>query len=280
MMIPRWQITLVVLCLIAVPTVGAFELATSRGPGMGRTQMLSRSSASTLVNIPSGGIEPGEWHVESGYNRRFELRDLDQSFLAAAYRRKAITVALGLSQFGKRDLYAERTMKASLAYRIDSVSIGLLISGMLVDIGSGYGQLRAATVGMGASYRRARWFATMVVDNLTSPRLAENSVTVKPILSFYSEVIGKGSFSVTGRATFQEAESPQYALGQRISLSGGSAFFWGLSSAPLEYGGGIELHLRDIRLFYATTIHPVLGLSHTVAVAYQSRFFGKELGKS
>jgi len=280
MMIPRWQPALLALCLIVAPEARSFDLTTSRGPGMGRTQMLSRSSASTLVNLPSGGIKSGEWHVESGYNRRFELRDLDQSFLAAAYRRKAITAALGLSQFGKGDLYSERTMKASLAYRIDSVSIGMSLSGMLVDIGSGYGQLRAATVGVGASYRRARWFTTIVIDNLTSPRLAENSVTVKPILSFYTELIGRGSFSVTGRATFQETESPQYALGQRISLSGGSAFFWGLSSAPLEYGGGIELHLRDIRLFYATTIHPVLGLSHTVAVAYRSRLFGKEQGKS
>jgi len=276
MMIPKWQLALVTLCLIAAPTVKAFEFATSRGPGMGRTEMLSRSSASTVVNLPTGGMEPGEWHVESGYNRRFELRDLDQSYLAAAYRRRAITAALGLSQFGKGNLYAERTMKASLAYRIDSVSIGMSMSGMLVDIGSGYGQLRAATVGLGVSYRSARWYATMVADNLTSPRLAENSVTVKPVLSLYTELIGRGSFSVTGRATFQETESPQYALGQRISLSGGSAFFWGLSSAPLEYGGGIELHIRDVRVFYATTIHPVLGLSHTVAIAYGSRLLGKK----
>ena len=267
-------LTVCVVCMTGQAT--AFEFVTTHGLGMGETAMLSRSSASSLVSLPAGGIKPGEWLVETGYSRRFEMRDLDRPFVAAAYRRQRLSAAVGLSQFGRGDLYAEKTLKSTLVYQLDSVSVGVSLSGMMVDIGGGYGGLRAATFGLGAAYRSGRWFVAIAADNLTSPRLAENSVAMEPVYSLYGELIGKGSFSVTGRATLQDCERPQYGLGQWLRLSGESAFFWGISTAPLEFGGGIELHILDAAISYATSVHPVLGFSHTIAVAYRSHKSGEQ----
>ena len=250
---------------------GAFEYITSRGAGMGGTVILSEPSASILVSVPGGGIAAGEWQIETGYNRKYELADLEHLFLAAAYRWRAITSAVGLSQFGRSDLYTERTMKWSLAVQVDSLSIGASLSRMAVDIGNNYGQLRAATLGIGGSYRTRRLFLAVEADNLTSPKLHKQAVAIRPVYSFYSELKGKGSFSITARAAFEKREKPQWALGQRIRLSDGSAFFWGISAEPTEYGGGIELRVKAGSILYATSVHPVLGFSHTISVSYGSR---------
>ncbi|HUV31642.1 MAG TPA: hypothetical protein VMY05_11210 [Acidobacteriota bacterium] len=257
------------LCLLS--PAGAFEFMTSDGPGMGSSIMLSESSASVLVSVPTGSMVPGEWQVQMGASRKFDLSDLDRAFIAAAYRWRALTTSLGLMQFGQRDLYAERTLKWSLAVRRDSVSVGLSVSGMMVDISGGYGQLRAATIGAGASYRGGRWFVCAVGDNLTSPKLYEGSVARRPNYSLYGEFVGKASFSVTGRAAFQDTEKPQFALAQRLRLSGGSTIFWGVSTAPLTYGAGLELFVKRIWISYATSVHPVLGFSHTVALTFGSK---------
>jgi len=199
-------------------------------------------------------------------------------FLAGAYRWRAVTTAVGLSQFGGTELYAERTLKWSLAARFDSLSVGASLSGMMVDIGNNYGQFRAATLGLGASYRTRRLFLALDADNLTSPKLYEQALAIEPVTSFSWELRGESSFSITGRTIFQNKEKPRWAFGQKIRLSGGSSFFWGVSTKPMEYGGGIELRVKAGSIFYAATVHPVLGLSHTVSVSYRSGTVTKKRG--
>ncbi|UCC43139.1 MAG: hypothetical protein JSU65_08280 [Candidatus Zixiibacteriota bacterium] len=254
--------------IVCMPQSEAFEFLTSRGDGLGGCLLLEQTSAPALVSVPTGGIKDREWKVEAAYNRKFDLSALDDIFLAGAWRHRSVSMALGLQQFGQTDYYAERTLKVSGAYHYDSVSVGLSVSGMLIDIGSGYGRLKSATFGVGASYRHGRWFLALAADDLNTPRLYETSPGLKPRVSLYGELVGKGSFSVLGRSTFQRLEKPQFGLGQRLRLSSGSAFFWGLSTAPLKYGGGLDLRIDQLMITYSTSIHPELGLTHTLSIAY------------
>ena len=247
----------------------AFGMIGSKGIGMGRTVVLSHSSATTLVNVPGGIVRSG-WMLEGGYNRRFELSDLDHLFLAGAVRWRNLTVAVGASQFGKPELYAEQLLKGSFAICHDSLVVGGSLSAMQVQIGGGYVALRAATCGLGVSYRTRRLLLAAEADNLTRPSLIHGSVKREPLYSVYAEMIGLGSYSVTARATLVKRQKPQFALGQVIRLSKRGSFFWGISTKPLEFGGGIELSIRSGTVSYATSIHPVLGFSHTVSFAYGS----------
>ncbi|RKX25152.1 MAG: hypothetical protein DRP45_06595 [Candidatus Zixiibacteriota bacterium] len=255
---------LVVIC--CCPAVsGSFDLITSRGLGLGHSVVLSGSSASVLVNVPTGGLASGAWHFECGYDRRFGLSDLDNVFVSGAKRWRWLTVGVGASQFGKTDLYAEQLLKGSLAFHLDSLTFGGTLSAMQVQIGNGYGTLRAATVGAGASWRSRRFFAAATFDNLTSPSLAEYSPTVKPIYSAYAELIGLGSYSITSRATFEDLQKPSFAGGLIVQVSNRASIFGGVSTEPMEYGGGVEMYIRSGVITYATSVHPVLGLSHTVS---------------
>jgi hypothetical protein len=259
----------IILLLSNAGNLSAFEFATGRGTGLGRTVILSRSSASTLVSVPMGGITPGEVKLELGANRKFGMKDLDQAFVAVAYRYRQFTSSLGLSQFGYSDLYSERTVKAGVAWHTDSLTIGTTLSALLVYFGGHYDRLSAATFGVGASYRTSRVMGAIIADNLTSPRLDKNSPAINPTYSVYVEVLGQSSFSITGRMTLEKTERPQFALGQRTEISERGALFWGLSTAPLEYGGGIEVTVNNKHICYAASYHPTLGLSHSLSLSFE-----------
>ena len=261
------------LAIAAVLTIGvgelaAFDFTTGRGTGLGESVILSRSSASVLVSVPSAGITDGEMKLELGANRKFEMKDLDQAFVAVAYRRRSFIYALGLSQFGHRDLYSEQTAKAGVAWHIDSLTIGTTLSAMLVYFGGDYERLSSVTFGGGISYRTRRTMGAVTVDNITSPRLEEGSLAINPIYSAYLEVYGKGPHSIIGRVTLEKTERPQFVLGQKIDVSKHGALFWGLSTAPFQYGGGLEIRFNKSRISYAASYHPTLGFTHTGSLSF------------
>lgn len=262
---------LLLLTVAAALPAGGFDLMTPRGAGMGKTTPLSLASATAQANIRSRGLKAGAWNLESGYDRRFELADLDQIYLAAAAGWRRWTFATGVSQFGRTDLYAEQLIKGSVSFQYDSLTAGASLSAMQVQLGNGYGQLSAMTAGVGLSYRWQRLVWGITADNLTRPKLTQYSEGIPPVYSLHAELMGKnGAYSVTGRVTVEDEQKPQFGLGQIIRLSRRGSFFWGISSAPLEFGGGLEIYVASGSLIYASSVHPDLGFTQTVSFTYGS----------
>ncbi|MEW6411768.1 MAG: hypothetical protein AB1483_04750 [Candidatus Zixiibacteriota bacterium] len=269
----RATITIAVILLSLGHPAGAFDFVTADGNGMGQTVILSNSSASTLLLAPSGGLIDRQWKVDLGAIRTFDLKELDRAFMSAAYRRGSVTCAGGFISFGDDDLYAERTGRLSVAYQYDSVSVGVNCSYMQVGFGGHYPDLNAFSVGLGASYRTKKVFAAFVAEDINSPGLYDHSESILPRYTLYTELIGPGSYSITGRISAQKREKPQLGAGQKIDISSIAAVFWGLSTEPFIYGAGLELIYKRSFITYATSYHPTLGFSHTLSLSFA---FGRE----
>jgi len=265
----RLAITLIVLGAL-VGSVHAYDFETPRGIGQGRTIVLSNPRAADLLRAGTPGLTPGAWAFDAGYNRRFELSDLDQFFIAGGWGIGRFGLAVGASQTGDADLYAEQLLQGSVSFRIDSLRLGASLSGMQVQFGGRYGELRAATFGLGVSYRYRTFIGALNVDNITSPRLLETSEASPPRYSFLSEYVSGRGFSFTARTTFEPNQPPQFALGQIVALSERGNLFWGIATGPMEYGAGLEIKIPSGVISYATSVHPVLGLSHTVTLSLGS----------
>jgi hypothetical protein len=263
------RLLVILLLVVLVPSaVRAFETASGRGIGLGQTVILSDPSASTLLAVPSGGLADRQGRIELGVIRRFDIKELDQGYLAAVFRRGSLTCAAGLTQFGYDNLYAERTARFAAACHYDSLTIGAGVSIMQIDFGGHYDDLTGTSLTLGLSYRHRRVLGAFTVDNLNSPRLSKHSEPFRPKYTLHAELIGPGSYSVTGRVTAQECEKPDFGVGQKIDLSSMAALFWGLSTAPIIYGGGLELIYKRSFITYATSYHPTLGFSHTLSVSF------------
>lgn len=253
---------------LLVSNAAAFDFVTSRGPAIGQAALSSYTSASEMLNLPAGGFSNQEWRIETGFNRAYDLSDFNQVYLAGGYRFGRFTGALGFSQFGKSDLYAEQTIKSSLTTHFDSLSVSLTGSHLIAQFGGDYENLSATTAGLGASYRLPQAILTLTADDLTSPELVTGNPFRRPQYSLYAEYRGKESFSLMGRVLLEETERPRFSLAQRIMLGENSAFMLGISTAPFQFGGGVELGLSGGFLNYGAAYHPVLGLSQTIAVSY------------
>ncbi|MDZ4724465.1 MAG: hypothetical protein SGI97_11300 [candidate division Zixibacteria bacterium] len=250
----------------------AYELFNPQSFGLGRSVILSEPTASTLVNVPAF-LARGIWKFESGYLRTYELSELDQLILSAGYRVNNITFGLGLSQFGKSDLYSERIIRGLMGYNHERWVFSATLSAMMVEIGNDKGSFRTATFGLGAAYRNrvSMLYLALETDNLTSPKLYDGAQKTEPTGSLYAQFNAAKSFSFTGRLRVEKFQSPRFSLGQRIQIADEAAVHWGFISKPFEYGAGFDLGLGGIRFGYATAIHPVLGFSHAISLGYGQR---------
>jgi len=254
--------------LLLVTTAKPVEMIGSKDIGVGRTLILSRMDAGNLLNTPSISMKPNDWKISSGYHRRFEIGDLDKMFIAAAMRKGRVTIALGASQFGRTDLYAEQLIKGSITYHLNKISVGGTVSAFQVPIGNDYGTLRAVAIGGGFSLQQGKWLFAGTADNINEPSLVEGSTPLKRYYSLFSEFSGNGSFIFTGRIRAENLQTPRFGLGQLIQLSDQATFFWGFTTGLSEYGGGIDIDIKSTTITYATSIHPILGLSHTITFSY------------
>jgi hypothetical protein len=268
----RLSIILAAVVVAVGADVVAFDFLTTQGDGMGRTVLLSHPTPTVLVSVPSDGLANGEWRLETGYNRRYDLADLDQFFIAGSYRWRSLTGSLGLSTLGKSDTYLETAGKLGLAYHRNRLTVGAAISGRKLEFGGGYAGLNAISLGIGATVRTKYVLLSIVGDNVNTPLFHAYAVEISPVYALHGEFVGAESYSITGRITLERDKDAQLGLGQKIFISRSGAVFWGIGTKPLEYGGGVELAYKAGILSYAFSIHPVLGFSQTISISVGGGF--------
>ncbi|MDH3891797.1 MAG: hypothetical protein OEV49_11995 [candidate division Zixibacteria bacterium] len=271
----------ILLCLVICASAfgaGGFDPAADMTDGMGNTVVLAQPSALELLSVPVGGIDDGDFKLESGYSRKFGMKELDRVYLASVRRFGPLTTALGISQFGRSNLYAEKLGRLAVAYNVDSLSLGATISAMIVEFGNGYDNLSGVTVGVGCGYRTRRLKTAIMFENLTTPRLHAGSPEINVVSGLHLELLGPGPYSVTGRVTLEPTEKPQFGLGQKIRLSPRGSFFWGVTTAPRTYGGGVQVSYRSYLITIAASYHSTLGLSNHVALSLV-RFGDEKAGR-
>ncbi len=244
----------------------AYDIDAGRQTGMGGTVPIGSPSASDLLSVPSSLITERQILFESGFQRRYDLAELDRGYLAAGYRRGAFSIATGISQFGRDDYYSEKILRSSLGYYRGAFAFALQGSGKVIKIGNDYGSFNAVSLGMAGSFNYKEYHLAVVGDNLNKPTVAENVQADPTVWKIFAEVKGAKRFSVTGRIVMEKYQKISVTLGQYIFLTGRNAIFWGLSGNPLTYGGGVELSYSKFMLNYAAVYHPALGFRHNFSI--------------
>ena len=118
------------------------------------------------------------------------------------------------------------------------------------------------------AYQRNWLTASAGADNLTSPSLNDGSPKYQPIYTLQAEYRGKQPLSIVGRLQVEQNETARFSLAQHLALGKAAAVMFGLVTAPVQFGGGIEISHKGAILTYSMAVHPVLGLSQTISVSY------------
>ncbi len=264
------SLSLLAVWLIMATAANALEPITPESRALGGAVVLSAPSASTLAFVPTGAMLYKQWTFDASFDRRYELKDLDQLAIAGAYRLSPVIFSLAFSQFGEPTLYTEWSTRLGAAVCVDSFSIGLYVTEMIIGIGNFWDRSRYTTCGAGISFRSAYVLAALTGDNLISPKPYESAVPKEPYYTFYLEARrgSNSTYSLTGRVTVEDGQKPQYGIGQKVQVSSLGSLMMGVSTAPFEFGGGVVLHFSGFSLTWSANNHPDLGLSYTVGLGY------------
>ena len=265
-MSPLARLLIAAIAVLAT-TATAFEMATVRGEGMGGTLLLSQPSPLAETQCPSASWPERQFGFQSGYHRRFEMKELDCLFAAATFRQRWLGAGLSLSEFGQSDLYGEKTARLALTGYGNAFAIQVGWSQMWAEFGGGYSGLSASSLSAAAAVKLSCFHAAAHVDNLNSPRLMSHSPSFPPRTTLFTELQGGAAFSTTARVSLEKDAKPQFGMGQYITPASNVAVFLGWSSSPAKYGGGLSLRYGRSDITYAASYHPTLGLTHAVAVS-------------
>jgi hypothetical protein len=257
----------IILLLTLVTNCYGFDFNSEKSIGMGGTYILSEPSAVEILSVPSSFYKQYNLSLSSGFNRSFEISDLDKMFLALAYRKGMISGAVGLSQLGNSDLYSERTVRLTTGLYYRSFAISMNYSYKYYEFGTAYEKLSGNSYGFGIGYTFQRFITAFTFDNINKPKLHDNGIKFKTKYNLFAEMVGFDTYSITGRVSWQEDLNPQIGIGQKFKLSSISSLFWGFSTVPTTYGGGVEINHKGKSIQYAVSIHPELGLSQTVSIS-------------
>ncbi len=262
---------LIILIPLLFSSAAAYDIETGRQNGMGGGVLLSTPVVSDFLSCPIGLLEKSQIIFESGYQRKYELSDLDKLFVSGGYRLGNISASIGISQFGRKDYYIEQIVRSTVTYNYGKLVNSVIISGRLLDISSASGKttLSAISLGVAGGVHYKKYHLGIVLDNVNRPKLYDDDEKQHILYNIYGEIEGSDRFSITARLTLEQYEKPIISIGQYIRLAGQHALFWGLSNNPLTYGGGVEVHYYSFGLIYASTYHPVLGFTHNVSLNYK-----------
>lgn len=226
------------IIIIFVTSSSAHDIDGGRGFGLSGAILLSEVSATEFVSCPAGPMSSGRITMESGYVRRYDLSELDQYHIAVASEYKRFRFGVGASQFGKSDYYTEKILRMTLSYGIDSLSLGIIAGGKLVEFGNVDESYNSIGLGLAAGYRWNRYHVAVVADNINKPRLSSGSEPDYRNVNLYAEIEEAQYYSIVGRLCWEDYSPVRATLGQIFHVMDEHLLMWGISSNPLTYGGG------------------------------------------
>jgi hypothetical protein len=248
----------------------ACDIDAGRQSGLAGGIMLSAPSATDMLACPTGDMCGYKILFETGFQRKFELSDLDKAFISAGYGFGRLDLAVGYSQFGECGYYVERLLKSGATIRLGRAAISAQLSLKKIEIGAEDERLdlHALSSAVAAGLNSSPYHIGIMIDNINRPRPEKNSVKDNAQYKMYGEIEGLSRFSITGYMAFEERQRPVFSIGQYIRPAEGGAVFWGVSDNPTIYGGGLEINCAGLWLMYAVSFHPVLGFTHNVSISY------------
>ncbi len=242
-----------------------FPFPSGRMNGIGGTIVLSTSIASEQLTC---GVSPGNnitLQADFGYQRKFNLKELDEIYTAFSYRLKNYTIVAGMSQLGEPDLYTLKKIRAGILFTKSFYTLGTLITSESHDFYNRYKSLRLLSYSLSLSIKQKYFIVSSVVDNLNKPSLTETSPQDELKVSIYGELLNVKKYKTTLMFSTQKGQQNKFGIGETVEISQSASLMFGFSTAPTQFGGGIEMRWKKKSVIYNSLYHPILGLTHSVS---------------
>ncbi len=241
------------------------EFPTSRTDALGGTVVLSTPTPSEQLISGAKLSQTEKLSVDFGYKRQYNLKELDLIYSAVSYRLKNYNFIAGFSQLGDPELYTQKTIRLGFLYSNSFFTIGNFLTGQFHNFNNRYNSISRVSYGISMQYRHKFFIISAVLDNINRPSFNESSIKANRKLTLFGEILGKGKYKTTLKLSKLSQNKKSFGIGESVKISKYSSILFGFSTAPIEFGGGVDLKLHNNSFIYNSSYHPVLGLTHSVS---------------
>ena len=261
---------LIVVLLLFTTTVHAqtISVSSARSDALGGTVILSDVTPNDIFLAGASPQLNSTIAIELSYKRQYDLKELDILQSAVAYSKNNITFAGSFTQFGDPELYTQKLLRGGILYTKSKFTVGTFISSETHDFNNHYESLHNTTFGMSLSYFSDKFISSMLVDNVTKSKLTSESPQTFPKLKISTELLLFPNHITTLSMTTEKEKEKKLGIGESVKISQYAQILFGFSTAPKEFGAGLELSFNKSSFIYTSSYHPVLGLTHTVSFLF------------
>jgi hypothetical protein len=265
------SLLILILLLNSVSAQAAFE-----NSGSSAKRLSLANSSVALTDEPSAFLaNPGALGffqhkgIQAGLARLYNLDELTQAEMAAAFPLGRFCLGGAWSSLGKEDYYQESQFNLACAYSLThDLSLGLSAKLMHVSFSSQYSSLSAYSLDIGSVWKaNGKLQLGLAARNLNRPRLVEGADDIPTNFCLGLAVFPFKEVTLLADVSYEERYKEQLHLGQEIMLVENLPLRFGIETAPARYALGAGFEFGRFVFDYAYVSHSVLGDTHKISFA-------------
>jgi len=270
-MIGRCMVLLAALILLCADTgSAAFDQphAFPSSASCGETLAGEFTSPGSIISNPAAGAYCKRGIAGFGFQRLFELKELDQYATVASVRAGKFVFGATFSSLGRSDLMVEQAAGLTLSVRHSKLSVGFRVNYNAIDQPAGYADLSAVSLecGMIADVGEAASLYASVV-NPFEPKLAFES-SLHRMVKLGMRFVPDDRLTLAADIEHTRGRGTRYAIGESYRIGSKVRLNAGFRSAPFVPSFGLDVTYRGTVVSYGYRYHPDLGETHLWGLSF------------
>ncbi len=224
---------------------------------------------SSLLSNPAGLAQAKSPKLFTGYRNHFNFDGLSSQFFGLIWPTSIVNMGLTVDHLGD-DLYNQQSIGLTLANQLGITSLGIRANLSQVQF-SGFGSKRIVEIDFGGIAEITKeFFVGASISNLNQASISKSEMEYRPtIMSFGISYRPTSKAYINLEATKDVDHETSYKAGVQYAVHKSLWIGMGIVTEPRINTFGLGFSYRKFEIDYAMLIHPVLGSSHLMSVAYR-----------
>lgn len=258
-------------CVLFIAFATMMERIYAETPGrIGRAGLiqLTEISAHDAGAVPFTGGSAA-WRLSTAYERRFDIAELDEIYLAGLASFTTLSVGASLASREGSSFFKETNLNFGVSYSLIK-ELTLLLGGRMQMITASSSEVDWSPLTLwhgtaGVRFDLMPFHLSIVGERLNRERFGQR-YQYERVGQLSTEWNYAKDYSLLGGATLEKYQPPRFALAQLLPLGESVIASVGFRTSPNEYTGGIDIALGTFHFVYGGAIHPDLGFTHSVGL--------------
>lgn len=224
---------------------------------------------SSFLSNPAGLAQVTSLKLFTGYRNHFNFDGLNSKFFGLIWPTSLVNIGITVDHLGDH-LYNQQNIGLTLANQLGITSLGIRVNLSQIQF-SGFGSKRLVEIDFGGIAEITKeFFVGASISNLNQASISKSDKEYRPtIMSAGISYRPTSKVYINLEAAKDVDHATSYKAGIQYAVHKSLWIGMGIVTEPRINTFGLGFIYRKFEIDYAMLIHPALGNSHLMSVAYR-----------